>query len=71
MQRKDILSYDDLAIIRGMRMLYRHRHIDRKRFETYRRRYSPYGSIASIYLWELSSREDLGMRDPANYKKKK
>ena len=57
MQRSDILSWDDLAIIRGMRMLYRHRKIDRKLFERYRRRYSPYGSVASIYLWQISAGE--------------
>ena len=57
MQRSDILSWDDLAIIRGIRMLYRHRKIDRKLFERYRRRYSPYGSVASIYLWQISAGE--------------
>ena len=38
MQRPDILSYDDLAIRRGLRMVYRHREIDRERFARYRRR---------------------------------
>ena len=33
MQRPDVFSYDDLAIQRGLRMLYHHRSIDRKRFE--------------------------------------
>ena len=27
---------------------------DRERFERYRRRYSPYGSVASICLWAIS-----------------
>ncbi|HBD63450.1 MAG TPA: DNA-3-methyladenine glycosylase 2 family protein, partial [Clostridiales bacterium] len=40
MQRPDVVSFGDLAIIRGMRMLYRHRSIDRKRFERYKKRYS-------------------------------
>lgn len=54
MQRKDIFSYDDIAILRGLRMVYRHRKITRELFEKYRRRYSPYASIASLYLWEIS-----------------
>ena len=54
MQRPDVLSYDDLAIQRGLRMLYHHRKIDRRLFEKYRRRYSPYGSVASLYLWAVS-----------------
>ena len=33
LQRPDILSFDDLAIQRGLRMVYHHRSIDRKRFE--------------------------------------
>ena len=54
MQRPDVFSYDDLAIQRGLRMVYHHRRIDRKLFEKYRRRYSPYGSVASLYLWAVS-----------------
>ena len=51
MQRPDVFSYDDLAIQRGLRMVYHHRKIDRKLFEKYRRRFSPYCSVASLYLW--------------------
>jgi DNA-3-methyladenine glycosylase II len=65
MQRSNILSYDDLAIVRGMRMLYRHRKIDRTHFERYRRRYAPYGSVASIYLWKISAGGIAGLTDPA------
>ena len=54
MQRPDVLSYDDLAIQRGLRMVYHHRKIDRRLFEKYRRRFSPYGSVASLYLWAVS-----------------
>ncbi|MGI6153920.1 MAG: DNA-3-methyladenine glycosylase family protein [Christensenellaceae bacterium] len=54
MQRKDIFSWDDLAIRRGLMMLHRHKELPRERFERYRRRYSPYCSIASLYLWEIS-----------------
>jgi len=54
MQRKDIFSFDDIAILRGLRMVYRHRKISRELFEKYRRRFSPYASIATLYLWEIS-----------------
>ncbi len=54
MQRPDVVSFGDLAIIRGMRMLYRHRSIDRKRFERYKKRYSRYGTVASLYLWAVA-----------------
>ena len=35
-------------------------HIDRERFEKYRRRFSPFGSVASLYLWAVSSGETIG-----------
>ena len=54
LQRPDVFSYDDLAIQRGLRMIYHHRKIDRKLFEKYRRRFSPYCSVASLYLWAVA-----------------
>jgi DNA-3-methyladenine glycosylase II len=65
MQRPDILSYGDLAILRGMRMLYHHRKIPRPLFEKYRRRYAPYGSVASLYLWAIAGGQIAGMKDYA------
>ena len=70
MQRPDIVSFGDLAIIRGMRMLYRHRKIDKEMFRRYRRRYSPYGSVASLYLWAISAGAIPQLTDPAPKKKK-
>lgn len=63
MQRPNIFSYDDLAIQRGLRMVYHHRKIDRRLFEKYRRRFSPYGSVASLYLWAVSGGAIPEMRD--------
>ena len=70
MQRSDIVSFGDLAIVRGMRMLYRHREIDRKKFDRYRKRYSPYGSVASLYLWAVSAGAIPHLTDPAPKNKK-
>ena len=71
MQRPDIFSYDDLAIQRGLRMVYHHRKIDRKLFERYRRRFSPYCSVASLYLWAVSCGAIPGMKDYKPKMKKK
>lgn len=54
MQRPNILSWDDLAIHRGIRILYHHRKVDKKKFEKYKRRYAPYCTVASLYLWEIA-----------------
>ena len=65
MQRPDIVSFGDLAIQRGMRMLYRHRAITRPLFDKYRRRYSPYGTVASLYLWAIAGGALPCVTDPA------
>lgn len=65
MQRPNVLSYGDLAIQRGMRMVYHHRKIDRKLFEKYRRRLSPYCSVASLYFWAVAGGALPDMKDYA------
>lgn len=69
MERRDVFSYDDLAIRRGLRMVYHHREIDRERFERYRRRYSPYCSVASLYLWAVAGGAVPEMKDYAPKRK--
>ena len=68
LQRPNIFSYDDLAIQRGLRMVYHHRAIDRKLFQKYRRRFSPYCSVASLSLWAVSGGAIPELKD---YKPKK
>ena len=70
LQRQDILSFDDLAIQRGLRMLYHHRKITRELFNKYQKRYSPYGSTAAIYLWTIAGGAIEGMKDYAPAKKR-
>ena len=55
LQRKDVVSWGDLAIRRGMMALYGLDRLDRQDFDQYRQRYSPYGSVASLYLWRLAA----------------
>lgn len=54
LMRPDVVSYGDLAIRRGMMRLYGLKELPRDRFDRYAKRYSPYGSVASLYLWDLS-----------------
>lgn len=55
MQRPNILSFSDLAIQRGMCRLYSLSKIDEETFEKCRKTYSPYCTVASLYLWEVAS----------------
>jgi len=70
MERPNVVSFGDLAILRGMRMLYRHRKIDRDKFDRYRKRYSPYGTVASLYLWAVAGGAIPELTDPAPTRKK-
>ena len=54
LNRMDVLSYKDLAICRGIKNLYGLDELTKKDFEKYRETYSPYGSVASLYLWAKS-----------------
>ena len=71
MQRPDVMSWNDLAIHRGLRMLYRHRKITPALFAKYRRRYSPYSTVASLYLWAIAGGACPALTDPAQKKTKK
>lgn len=54
LERPDVVSFGDVAIRRGMMKLYGLDSMTKKEFDGYRERYSPYGSVASIYLWKIS-----------------
>lgn len=55
MERSDVVSWDDFGIRRGIMRLYGLNEMDKTKFDTYKKRYSPYGSVASLYLWELAA----------------
>jgi DNA-3-methyladenine glycosylase II len=55
--RPDVVSWGDLGIRRGMMNLYGLKDLSKAQFDGYRKRYSPYGSTASVYLWALSVME--------------
>ena len=62
--RPDILSYKDLGIRKGIMMLNGLTDLSEAEFETYRKRYSPYGTLASLYLWRIKD-GGLTVKTPA------
>ena len=52
--RPDVLSFGDFGIRKGLSMVHPRTEINRENFEKYRKRYSPYGSTASLYLWAVA-----------------
>ena len=69
LQRPNVLSFGDLALVKGVRMVYHHKYIDKERFERYRKRFSPYCSVASLYFWEVAGGAIEGMKDYEDKKK--
>ena len=51
--RPDVLSFHDLGIRRGIILLNGLAQLSAREFEYFRRRYAPYGSLASLYLWQM------------------
>lgn len=50
-RKKNILSYNDLGIRKGLMALHKLESLDKNRFDYYKQLYSPYCSIAAFYLW--------------------
>jgi len=57
LHRPDVVSWGDLAIRRGMMNLYGLKGLSKEQFDRFRKRYSPCGSVASLYLWALSVKQ--------------
>jgi len=54
LNRPNVISFGDLAIRRGMMHLYGLKELPYERFMRYAKRYAPYASVASLYLWHIS-----------------
>lgn len=65
--RSNVLSFGDFGIRSGLMRLYGHKDLPRARFERYRKRYAPFGTAASLYLWKVGN----GEVDPSVWKAKK
>lgn len=55
LERPDVLAFDDFGIRKGMCRLYGLEELTRTQFEEYRTRYSPYATVAGLYLWEIAA----------------
>lgn len=55
LSRQDILSLSDFGIRKGLSILHGVDPKDRRAMERFKGLYSPYGTVASIYLWEIAA----------------
>lgn len=57
LNRKDILSYKDLGVRKGIQWLYNMNNEPTKdEFARLKEKYSPFNSVAAFYLWEITIR---------------
>lgn len=54
LQRPNVMSFGDFGLRSGLCMLYHHQDMPEKRFRRYQRRFSPYGTAASLVLWAVA-----------------
>ncbi len=55
LERMDVLSLSDYGVRKGLSLLHDIDIKDIKAMQKYRELYSPYGTVASIYLWEAAA----------------
>ena len=57
LNRKNVMSNNDLGIRKGLKWLYNLKEEPtKKQFEKFKRKFNPYNSLASFYLWEITLR---------------
>ena len=61
--RRDVLSFKDLGIRNGILQMNGWKTLSERRFEAFRKRCSPYGTLASLYLWRT---KDGGLMTNSN-----
>ncbi|MEG2184693.1 MAG: DNA-3-methyladenine glycosylase 2 family protein [Cloacibacillus sp.] len=57
MRRRDVLSFGDFGIRKGMTVVYGLTELPRSLFDEYRKKISPAGSAASLYFWEAAANQ--------------
>lgn len=64
LNRKNILSFNDLGIRKGLKWLYKmKKEPTKEQFNRIKKKYSPYNTLASFYLWEITIRDFFKYED--------
>ncbi|PKL00830.1 MAG: DNA-3-methyladenine glycosylase 2 family protein [Tenericutes bacterium HGW-Tenericutes-1] len=57
--RLDIFAFDDLALKKAVMKVQGYKTFSKLRYERLKKKYSPYGTVAAIYYYEVKNREGL------------
>lgn len=61
--RPDVFTFGDVALNRGLKMMYGLEEIDKKTFEHFKELFSPYGTLASLYIWAVGEYKKEGIKE--------
>jgi DNA-3-methyladenine glycosylase II len=70
MQRPNVISFGDLAIRKGMGIVYGLEKLNKSKFDELSLVYSPYATVAGLYLWAVAGGAVPLGRDPKQINKK-
>lgn len=62
-ERKNVFSYDDYAMVKGLKMTYGFKTFSRRRYNSFKKKFSPYCTIASLYFWEVAGNKVPGIEN--------
>ncbi|MDO5582268.1 MAG: DNA-3-methyladenine glycosylase [Planctomycetia bacterium] len=55
--RPNILSWGDLGIRNALMKVHRKKELTKDQFQRYAKKYSPFGTVASLYLWQIADED--------------
>lgn len=61
--RDDVFTFGDVALNRGLKMIYGLEDISKEQFEYFKELFSPYGTIASLYIWGIGEFKKEGVKE--------
>lgn len=61
LNRKNVFTFGDVALNRGLKMVYGLDKISKEQFEYFKHLFDPYGTIASLYFWAIGENKREGI----------
>lgn len=61
--RENVFTFGDVALNRGLKMIYGLEDISKEQFEYFKKLFDPYGTIASLYIWGIGEYKKDGIKE--------
>ena len=63
LNRHDVFTFSDIALNRGLKMIYNLDNLTKEDFKYYKEKFSPYGTLACIYFWVVGENKVEGIEE--------